>query len=271
MSAQAEDHSQCPACGGIDVKLGKVLDDGHVCADCGLVHNGEDWVESFEDDLSIGIQQNNETASGSWREEISIEDATDQQIVEMLSMVDSVSTKIGLSETERVRSAQLVLDAWRGGLLHGRTTKGAVASSIYLTCRESGTPRPAHAVADCCGIDVGELQNMRKVLYQDVELEIDPPSPSAYLPYLTTDLDVSEKCGENASELLSNSQLPSGNPVAIAAAGLYLISKDSHDPSTLREIGDAAGVTKETIWRHSTDLKEVKFEPHSRSPGGSND
>lgn len=270
MSDQTEDHSQCPGCGGVEVKLGKALDDGHVCAACGLVHNGEGW-ESFETDLSIGIQQDDETESASWREEICIEDATDQHIVEMLSMVDSVSTKIGLSETERVRSAQLVLDAWRCGLVHGRTIDGAVAACAYLTCRESGSPRPAHVVAECCAIDVGELHNMRKVVYQDMDLEIDPPSPSAYLPYLTADLGVSEKCGENASELLSNSQLPSGNPVAIAAAGLYLISKDSHDPSTLREIGDAAGVTKETIWRHSTDLKEVRFEPHSRSPGGSND
>jgi transcription initiation factor TFIIIB Brf1 subunit/transcription initiation factor TFIIB len=56
-------------------------------------------------------------------------------------------------------------------------------------------------------------------------------------------------------EILEEAPSISGNPAGIAAAALYLAGRQSDAPFTLSDAGVAAGVTKETVWRKSKEIR----------------
>lgn len=245
---------ECPACASTTLDTDTDLADG-ICVGCGLVYNGGDWADqsatAFDNEDQRGSQAESEV---DWREEVTIHDASDQQLVRLLSQTGKLADELSLSDEEHTRAADLAVEAWNQNLIHGRDLKSVLAGVIYVTCRESGHPRPSHAVAIAAETDTSKFQKVARTLVEELDLEIDPPGPKGYLSYLSRRLGLSERTEQNVLDLLSERNTKGGNPAAIAAAACYVGTHGS-DSFTLEEAGNAAGVTKETVWRHSTDFE----------------
>jgi transcription initiation factor TFIIB len=244
--------SRCPVCGEKEINTDLGVSGG-VCRTCGLVHDGNRWTSDGTDGLNMKDQSKQSGRKSDWRENITIQDASDKQLVTFLSMIDTVAAELNLSTEERNQAADIVTEAWNQNLMHGRDMGGMVAAGVYVTCRKSGKPRPITTVAAAVDIKKSTLQNSYRVLINTLELEIDPPTPSQYLPHLSGELEVSDSVAERASEILETNTL-GGNPAGIAVAALYIASDHNSNSPTLYEAGEAAGVTKETVWKKSKRL-----------------
>mgnify|MGYP000283050944 CR=1 FL=1 len=141
--------------------------------------------------------------------------------------------------------------------MHGRELQGMIAASVYIACRQSGEPVPTNAVVDAIGSTKRRFQNSYRVLIDELESQVMPPEPSGYISYLGMELEVSEYVIERAGKLTKTAHV-GGNPAAIAVAALYIASGESSEGMTLCEAGEAAGVAKETVWRHSQEMREVQ-------------
>ena len=245
--------SRCPNCGedNIDTELGI---SGSVCRTCGLVHEGDRWARAATGDLDGEDHSNQSGREPDWRESITIQDASDKQVVTFLSKIDTVTDRLKLSNEVRNQAADIVTKAWNQNLMHGRDMEGMVAAGVYVTCRKSGNPRPITTVAATAGIEKSTLQNSYRILIEALELNINPPAPSQYIPHLSEQLGIQDSATERASEILDTSTV-GGNPAGIAVAALYLASNHNSDSPTLCEAGETAGVTKETVWRKCRELE----------------
>jgi len=252
MSPSETQISRCPSCGGedIDTELGV---SGGVCRTCGLVHDGNRWASDATAGFDVDDHSNQSRRETDWRENLTIRDASDKQLVTFLSKIDTVADKLKLSTEERNQAADIVTEAWNRNLMHGRDMEGMVAAGVYVTCRKSGEPRPITTVAAASEVEKSTLQNSYRVLTNTLELDVDPPAPSQYIPYLSGQLGVQDNAAERASEILDASTA-TGNPAGIAVAALYIASDHNSDSLTLCEAGDIAGVTKETVWRKCREL-----------------
>lgn len=229
---------------------------GAVCENCGLVHDGESWAETSVSDSPIQDQDNqheSEAQSPDWRSEISVQDASDQQLVRTLTVTDDLAEELTLSEDERIAAAELVTDIWNQNLMHGRTLEIVVAGAVYLTCRESGRPRPSHAIATAVDVDETRLKQASRMIARELEVQINPPGPEAYIWYVAERLGVPEHIKESAVDLLEGTRI-GGNPAGIAAAALYSAYGQDTEHPTLTQMGSVAGVTKETVWRKSQQM-----------------
>ena len=253
MTSTPAQPDQCPACGARNVNTDTGVA-GAVCEACGLVHDGNDWASDIADGLdSEGGSKGQAESNGDWREEITIRDATEKQLVTILSKIDEVAEELSLSTEEQNQAADLITEAWKHNLMHGRDMESVIAAGIYVTCRRSGEPRPGTAIAAITGTDETTLQNTYWVLIRELELQSRPPGPTGYIPYLREELGISKATAERARERISGSDA-CGNPAGIAAAALYSASSAGRESFTLCEAGDAAGVTKETVWRKSKEI-----------------
>jgi transcription initiation factor TFIIB len=252
MSPSETQISRCPSCGGedIDTELGV---SGGVCRTCGLVHDGDRWASDSTGGIDVEDYSNQSGRESDWRENITIQGASDKQLVTFLSKIDTVADRLKLSTEERNQAADIVTEAWNRNLMHGRDMEGMVAAGVYVTCRKLGNPRPITTVAAAADVEKSTLQNSYRILINTLELEINPPAPSQYIPYLRGQLEVPDRVAERASDILEASTV-GGNPAGIAVAALYMASDHNSDSITLSEAGETAGVTKETVWRKCGEL-----------------
>lgn len=248
--------TRCRACNNRDFKENLDMP-GVICGNCGLVHDGEDWASTnIDESVPENEYEHNEseTQESDWRNEITIQDASDQQLVRVLTVIDNLSEHLVLSNDDRVSAAELLTEVWNKKLMHGRKLETVVAGGVYLTCRKSGRPRPSHAVATAAGVDESDLKQASRMLVRELQVQIDPPGPEAYIPYLGQQLGLSEQIRAAAFDMFSENLQIGGNPAGIAVAGLYTACNQHSEKLTLTEAGEAAGVTKETVWRKSQQM-----------------
>lgn len=245
----------CPSCETAIEPLGIDEFDG-ICPNCGLVMDEGSWPSSFAVDTSSSGNANDSSSQGTpWVDDVQILDATDQQLVRVVSRTDEVADKLGLSVEGRHRAVEIAIEAWEQNIMHGREFDATVAAGVYLAAHQFDNPRPTHVVASHAGTTTQQFARVRKAMVQELELESESSDPEKYLPYLCDMVQAPSWVQLQATDRLENTRM-TGNPVGIAAAALYLTAKDELD-LTLKDAAEIAGVTKETIWKKSKELREI--------------
>lgn len=243
--------SSCPSCGAEKIDSEPDIP-GKICCGCGLVYKDDSWVREVATETKVRSQNESQDESdANWTNDITIKDASDQQLVRILTYADSLVNRLSLTNEQQKAAVDLAVEAWNQNLMHGRDLEEVIAGVIYATCRKSGQPKPSHAVATAAEMEEVKLRSLSRMLVSELNLRNPPPASNDYLPYLTRQLELPNHLERDASKLLSNTDTIGGHPVAIAAAALYATVCDSQI-LTLQEAGKAAGVSKETVWRHAT-------------------
>lgn len=147
--------------------------------------------------------------------------------------------------------------------MHGRSEDTTIAACVSIACREAERPRPAPAIGEAIGVEASKLKSTSRKLVGELELQLSLVGPAEYVPYLGAELDLDGESIAVAVEGLRAADRIPGNPAGIAAAALYLAVSDCANAVTLSEAGQAAGVTKETVWQRvanlrSTDTLEIR-------------
>ncbi|SNR64691.1 hypothetical protein [Halorubrum vacuolatum] len=247
---------ECPGCGSSDLSKPDDIS-AKICDVCGLVCDDAEWITATPEPPTHDEGEAKED-NKNWEEDITVADASDQQLVQILSVLDTAANGLTISDEIRARSADVVIESWNQHLMHGRQINTVVAATIYLTCREAGQPRPSHAIADLTDTDKQQIFDTAQVIQGTIDFDFSVVGASEYIGYLADELSVSDATAVRASEKLTNTNSIGGEPAAVAAAALYVASHATSDQFTLSEAGNAAGVTKETVWRHTTKIDQRK-------------
>lgn len=257
---------RCPGCESTDIDTDTDLATGF-CTDCGLVLDGQARAPSSptpsdspdgERGESVNGQDDDGTPDVDWRKAVEVKDVSDQRLVDLLTRVDVVAEDFALEEAVRVRTAELVVDAWESRFMHGRSEDATIAACVSIACREAERPRPAPAIAEAIGADASKLKSTFRKLVAELELQLTPVGPVEYVLYLGDELALDGESVEVAIEGLREADGIPGNPAGVAVAALYLAVSDCANAVTLSEAGQAAGVTKETVWQRVEAIRDLE-------------
>lgn len=250
------ENTQCPACGSSQIDRSREFAWG-VCADCGFVISSSSDAGEPEPTEAIDVTDAAESTEG-WQQTVEARDKSDHNLIELLSLIDTLSEPLLLSDETRIRSAELATKAWEKGILHGRSMNAGAGAAVRLACRELGRPRPIRTVADTVQTDETAVQNMYRLLTDTLRIDLDPPKPDDYVLFICKSLErPSVKIA--AKRLLQHNRESTavGDPSGIAGAAVYIATQEhaSIDAVTYREVAAVIGMTKETVWKRATELR----------------
>lgn len=248
----------CPACEG---ELTPVAGsrDAVVCSECNRVDPEPSDPDTYEpqrsEDTDGDSIENTDTQpiTDDWKHSVAITDSSDENIVEILSLVDTYVEATSLPQEVRLRAAEMLVLAWKANLFKGRQKEPLTAGGVYAAGRECGDPRPLTRVSNIANVDESKLNDAYRLLISELNLEIPITGPEEYAPYLGRELSLPESLISEAVTVLEEIDC-SGNPAGVAAGVLYLLASDDSN-ITLKRAGSKAGVSKETVWRKTKTLR----------------
>jgi transcription initiation factor TFIIIB Brf1 subunit/transcription initiation factor TFIIB len=236
-----------------------------VCSECNRVDPEPSDPDTYESQRSGDNDGDNiedtdtQPITDDWKHSVAVTDSSDENIVEILSLVDTYVEATSLPQEVRLRAAEMLVSAWEDGLFAGRRKEPLTAAGVYAAGRECREPRPLTTISNTAKVNESKLNDAYRLLISEFDLEIPITGPEDYAPYLGHELSLPESLIREAVVILEEEVDCSGNPAGIAASVLYLLGSDDFD-ITLKQAGSTAGVSKETVWRKTRDLRSSGIE-----------
>ena len=285
--------NQCPECDGrVTTKAVET-----VCEDCGLVideqriDHGPEWRGFDEDErertgapltaarhdrglsteIGRGTDANGNELSGQKRRRLArmrreqtrgrFQSKAERNLAHGLSEVRRISSALELSETIRDQACQLFRSAQNENLLQGRSIEAMAAASVYGACRCNGRPRTLNDVTESARVEQSRVTNAYTTLNTELGLPAQPVTPSAFVPRLASELNVSDQIRQRARQLAEASESAGATtgvrPSGFAAACLYKAGREDGRWLTQSDVADVANVSVVTVRTHRDALDEL--------------
>ncbi len=178
-----------------------------------------------------------------------------------LGEVRRVASVLELGDSARDQACQLFRSAQGKDLLLGRSIEAIAAASVYGVCRCHGRLVARDDIVDVARVDHSSVVNAYKTLNRELGLPTKPLAPQSLIPKLASELGVDKRVRTRAQTLAERthkSRVANGcQPSGVAAACLYLASREHGQPLTQTLVAAAAGTTPATLRARHAELTEM--------------
>jgi transcription initiation factor TFIIB len=247
----------CPACGTGSITHWEELG-SYICDTCSYVFDPEDSSSDVPPSLS---EPETETNSGTaeqthWQEHVAVKDNSEANLVDILSQSEEFSKELDLPQELEIRTAEILTEAWKSNFMHGRNKTDTIAGTLYTVSREKSESIPPGIISRIVGTNKQAVKNTNQKLTKHLSIDLDTPTPEEYVASVCGELGLPMGVQDETIELLSEERPRGGNPVGIAAAGIYVTCNQKDIDLTLREVATTVNMTKETVWRQKSKITE---------------
>ena len=150
----------------------------------------------------------------------------DRNLRSAFVILDSIQSKLEISEAVIERAAYLYRKALTKNITRGRTISGTILSALYVSCRESNVPRTLQEIAQAGNISEKNLSRHYRTFVNALGLHVESYDSSDFISKIGTAVGLSEKAKRDALNILHHSKekhITDGkNPVSLAAAALFI-------------------------------------------------
>lgn len=175
------------------------------------------------------------------------------------SELGRLKDKLGLSDAIVEKTAYIYRKAQEKQLIKGRTISSILAAALYMACREMGAPRPLRETAEITNVRAKVLSHHYRLLVRELDIRVPLLDPARYIAKIASKTRINERTQRIAIDTMKEivkKEISAGkNPVALAAAVLYMSCVKNNEKIAQREIADAAGITEITMRNRFKDLK----------------
>ncbi|MGC8812306.1 MAG: transcription initiation factor IIB [Candidatus Aenigmatarchaeota archaeon] len=197
-----------------------------------------------------------------WQVRTRVSDGLERSLAFGLGEIDKISGQGYLNLPKNaVENASLIFrKVAKERISRGRSIKGVVAASIYLSCRQLGIPRSLEEVSEVSGVEKREVAKDYRTIVKEIGYKLPVPSPSSYVSRLTNEFGIFGKTEEIAYKILSAARqvkLTSGRgPTSLAAAAVYTASLLTGERVTQQDVAERMRCTEVTIRNRYRELVE---------------
>lgn len=185
--------------------------------------------------------------------------SSDRTLRSAFLTLDTVKTKLDISDSIAERAAYFYRKAVSMKLTRGRNINGLILSAVYAACREANVPRTLQNVADAGNINTKFLSRHFRLLVRELNLNLESFAPSDFVSKLASVSGLSQKTSRDALNMLHQAKekgLTAGkNPIALAAATLYLSALINMEQKSQHEISESCGISSVTVRNIATFLR----------------
>jgi transcription initiation factor TFIIB len=169
---------------------------------------------------------------------------------------------LGISTSAAERAAYIYRKALEKDLIKGRSITAIVAATIYIACKDTGTPRSMHEIQDVIGnTERKNIAYYYKFLLREMQMHVPLPVPTNSIARIADKANLSERTIRKALEILElvgdNALLSGKNPVSLAAAALYLATIETGEYTTQLRIAIAADVSTVTVRKRCLEIIQL--------------
>ena len=137
---------------------------------------------------------------------------------------------------------------------------GIISATVYISCRETNTPRTLQDVANAANLKRKNLQKTYRFLANQLQIYPVSYNPREFVTRISKGAMVSEKTERLAFKVVSlaekNGVSTSKNPMSIAAAAVYLAVLRNNEKISQIKISEASGITAVTIRDRAKEIKK---------------
>ena len=285
--------NQCPECDGRVTTNAVEI----VCEDCGLVvdehqiDHGPEWRGFDKDErertgapltaarhdrglsteIGHGTDANGNELSRQKRHRLSrmrreqtrgrFQSKAERNLAHGLGEVRQIVSAIELSESIRDQACQLFRSAQNENLLRGRLIEAMAAASVHGACRCNGLSRTLENITDPARVEQSRVTNAYTTLNTELGLPAQPVTPSAFVPRLASELDISDQIRQRARRLAEASESTGATtgvrPSGFAAACLYKAGREQGRLLTQSDVAEVPNVSAVTVRTHRDALDEL--------------
>lgn len=167
------------------------------------------------------------------------------------TILSGIRAKLGIPEHVSEQAAYIYRKVIAAKLTRGRSIQSLIAASIYAACRDTNTPRTLDDIAKAGNVEKKILSRDLRTIIQELDLNLKQYDNTSFITRLSNDLGIKEKTKRDALEILKKSQekrMSDGkNPVAQAAACLYLSCIFNNENLSQRKFSEVSGISSVTI------------------------
>jgi transcription initiation factor TFIIB len=168
-----------------------------------------------------------------------------------LTILSGITSKLGIPEHVTKQAAYIHRKIIAAKLTRGRSIRSLIAASLYAACRETNTPRTLDDIANAANVEKKLLSRDLRTIIKELDLHLKQYDNTGFITRLSNDLGIKEKTKRDAFEILEKSQekrIADGkNPVAQAAACLYLSCLINNEKLSQRRFSEMSGISSVTI------------------------
>lgn len=188
-------------------------------------------------------------------------DTISRNMARALTTLDGMRSKLGIPENTTEKAAYIFRKAKTKELSKGRDTIPLIAASLYLACRQSGIPRSLNDIADASNVKRKILSRTVRILVKKLGHTLQQYDENTFISRICNSMSISEKTKRGAIEILQKlkkAQYSEGkNPIAIAAASVYVSNLQNNEGIIQIKLAEVAGVSAVTVRNRTFDIKKI--------------
>lgn len=184
----------------------------------------------------------------------------ERNLAHALQEIARMASALDLSRSVAEEASQLYRQAQNHDLIRGRSLEMMAAGSLYATCRCRGLPRRQDEIATVARCTVKQVQTGYRSLNSELGIDAQTVTARTHVPRFASDCGVSAAVQARAyelAELADDEGISNGrNPAGVAAACLYLATKQRGGTQTQADFAAVADVTVPTLRARYYELRE---------------
>ncbi len=178
-----------------------------------------------------------------------------------LTRLNAMKAKLGVPDSVVENAAYIYRKAIAAKLTRGRTMNSLIAASLYASCRESNIPRTLDDIATAGNIERRILSRDIRTLIKQLELNLKQYDIRLFIAKIANNLNLKEKTKRDAIEILQSAkeaEITDGkNPIAQAAASLYVACLINGEKINQKKFSREVGVSDVTVRNRVTLIKKI--------------
>jgi transcription initiation factor TFIIB len=177
-----------------------------------------------------------------------------------MAHIDMTIDRLHLSYNIKEQAAIIYRKALKKGLVRGRSIEGIADASIYAVCRMNNIPISLKEIGDHSIENRQNIAYYYRLILEKLSLKPHPPEALHRILKIANNLGISLNTQQQAVEIMEKAKrmkINQGkNPLAIAAATLYIAGLMNNEKITQKILSEASGVSKVSIRNRYTELKK---------------
>jgi transcription initiation factor TFIIB len=178
-------------------------------------------------------------------------ESIDRNLVEAFSELNRLADKLALPDAVIEKTAYIYRKTLEKHLVKGRSIPVLLAAALYIACRDSETPRTLREISTQNNVKIKYVSKCYRLLLLELCLRMPVVNPIKCISRIASKAGLKEKTKRGALTILEdavNMDITAGkNPMALAAAALYISCVMNDDQVSQKVIALAAGITEVTI------------------------
>jgi len=221
-----------------------------------------DWQDKDAHGRSISSRQRKKMRRlRKWDERYRTKNSQERNLKYALGEINRMASALGCPDPIRETTSVLYRQVLEKDMLRGRSIEGMATAALYAGSRLENAPRTLDEVAAVSRVDKLEIERTYRYLADELELEMAPTDPEAYIARFASQLGCPDET-ERRSRELTQAAVKAGvhngrNPVGIAAAALYAAAKLTNQDVIQPEIAEIADVSEVTIRNRYPEILEA--------------